>query len=168
MVASLLSTIIIFSALSLLDNTTKAERGAQARYDVAISLRQSIMQTTKLVRQATAVNTTSTQTLLDIQTFVAGSPARVVYDVSGTDFRWTLCPSANFAFTQPCGGTASVIATRVSPPQVFCYINAVGGCDSSPPTASKSVRVTLSATPDVQAGSGSITLSSDVELRNVH
>jgi type II secretory pathway component PulJ len=163
--------MMLLAVLSLLDSGTRTERAQQARGDAITGARQTVDRVSKDVRQATAVNADSTQSSLDIQTLIAGSPTRVVYDVSGGNFRRTVC--AGFAFTSACDGNAAVMATRVSPPEVFCYdYDPQTGCleDSGlhPRTSPlpTSIRVDISVQPEVFSG-GPIRLATDVELRNL-
>ena len=154
---SVLSMVILVSALSLLDGATKTERGLQARLDSVVSLREAMTETTRSVRQATAIIATSTTSRLEISTIVDGDvahPHDVIYDVSAGAYRVT-----------DNGGTPRVIASNITSATPFCY-SPTTPCAAPSPSSPTSIRITLAGEPDVMPD-GSITLSSDVELRNI-
>ncbi len=168
-IASALSLMIAFSALSMMDGITRSERGAQARYDATSSVREAMMRATKELRQATAVNPSSSQSTLDVQTLLAGTAKRLTFDVSGTDIRRTIC--ANFAFSAPCGGSAAIVLSRVTNLAPFCYVHQIPAsgtpapCDTTP-TSIKGIRIEFAATPDLKSTTAPVRLASDVQLRN--
>lgn len=157
-VAAALSMILLMSALSLLDGATRTERRTQARLDVVVSLRDAMAQTTKEARQALTIDATSTRSKLVMDTLVGGATHHVIFEVSGTDYRVT---------DTTVGGTARTIVRHVSMTQPFCYDpNATPPCAAASPSSPTSIQITIAATPEVLSG-GPITLSSDVQLRNI-
>ena len=71
MMVSVLSLIILFSAFALLDSATKTERGAQARFDAALGVRQAMLQTT-----------TSRATLSADRNFTVGPSTRGSFNIT--------------------------------------------------------------------------------------
>ena len=158
-IASFLSLVILLAVLATLDSGTKSERISQARQDALVDLRSAMAQMTKEIRQADSVASTSNQSRLDIQTFVGGAVHRVVYDVVGTPPNALLRRSLD-------GGTPVVLTDRVIAPQPFCYEFDQPNCLSTTPTVNlSSVRISLELSP-VAFGAGSVTLATDVQLRN--
>ena len=159
-VASALSMIILFAVLSTLDSGTKSERITQARQEALLDLREAMARMTKEIRQATSVSSSSNATMLDIQTYVEGAPHRVVYQITGTP------PNARLLRSYD-GGTPQVLSDRIVAPQAFCYEFDQPDCLSATPTVNLSaVRVSLEMSPII-FGSGTVTLATDVELRNI-
>ncbi len=161
--ASALSMVILLSLLAVADSATRAERGSQARQDALLDLRGAMTRASKDIRQATDVSSSSSSTTLDIQTLVLGIPTRMVFSVSGTEFRREIC--TNFDFAMTCGGTAAALASNVTAAQPFCYDPP--DCLAAAPTPVLSlVRITIAGTPAVQSDK-EITLATDVQLRNM-
>lgn len=156
MIVSLLSSIVVFAALSLVEGATRVERGTEGRLETAQGLRQAIMQTTKLTRQALSINPApaSTTSRLSMKTLVGGVSHDIVFEVTGEN----LTESDN-------GSAPQVIVRNVTSAAPFCYDPPV--CTAMSPSSPTAIRITLSAKPEVAAaGTTPITLSSDVELRN--
>jgi Tfp pilus assembly protein PilV len=161
MIASGLMILIMTFVLNMMDSASKNERGQEARHTAQLALRGAMDQITKDVRQATAVSTSSTTSLLDMQTLVNGNLVRVRYDVSGTAFRRTVCTSTDLATT--CTDSPLVLISHFSGTP-FCFDPpdcVAQSISTNPPT----IRVTLAADPAVYSG-GPITLQTDVDLRN--
>lgn len=159
-IATALLLIIIGAALSMLDTGTKTERISQARNDAQTSLRGAMNQMTKEVRQAVSVAPSSNQTLLDIQTLISGVQHRVVYQVTGSP------PNAKLQRAID-GGTPVQLADRIMAPQAFCYQYSDPDClATTPPTGLSSIRISLQISP-VVFSSGTVTLATDIQLRNV-
>ena len=165
-IASALSLIVLLSVLAALDSGTRSERGSQARQETLVDLRGAMTRATKDIRQATSINPSSNLTNLDIQTLVLGTPKRMIFSVSGSSLRRTVC--AGFAFTAACGGTAAPLASNVTTATAFCY-DPPDCLATGPPAAPaqvSSVRITIVGTPEVRAAK-EITLATDVQLRNI-
>lgn len=160
MIASALFLLILGVVLSSFDSGTKSERISQARQEALVSLRQAMTQMTKELRQATSVATTSTATHIDMQTLVSGAAHHVVYDVSGA--------AGSAILTRSLDGAAPVqLASHVVAPQAFCYQYDDPNClATSPASTLSSIHVSLELNP-VIFSQGSITLATDVELRNI-
>jgi Tfp pilus assembly protein PilE len=159
-VASFLAMVLLLAALAVLDSGTKSERISHARQDALVDLRAAMTRMTKEVRQADSVASTSTATLLDFKATIGGVQRHLVYDVIGTP------PSAVLRRSED-GGTPLVLSDRVLAPQAFCYEYDQPNCVATTPTVNLSaIRISLKLSPIV-FGSGSVTLATDVELRNL-
>ena len=157
MMVSVLSTLIVFSALSLLEGATRAESGAQGRYDVQLAVRSTMLQTTKLTRQALSISPASTTSRLEMDTLIAGATHHVVLDISGTSLRMTDTTS---------GIGPTVMVRNLTNTAPFCYDPPT--CAGSGPSSPTAIRITVAAKPDKSsAGTVPITLSDDVQLRNL-
>jgi hypothetical protein len=162
-IASALFLVILMGVLASLDTATKAERGQQARTDALLDLRNGMTRVTKEVRQATAIDATSTTKKIDMQTLILGSKKRVIYNVSGTSLTRAVCTS--FDFGTACGSTGGVLADHLTNVDPFCY-DAPTCSAANPTVTTTSVRITLAGTPDVLSNKA-ITLATDIELRNI-
>jgi hypothetical protein len=159
-ISSALLLLIIGAALSMLDSGTKSERVSQARNDAQVSLRGAMTQMTRELRQAISVAPSSNQSLLDMQTLIGGVEHHIVYQVVGEP------PSAKLQRAVD-GGTPTQLADRIVAPQAFCYQYNEPDClATSPPASLTAIRISLQISP-VVFSSGTITLATDVQLRNV-
>src|SRR5690349_20513272 len=111
MMVSVLSMIILASALSLLDGATRTEPGLETRLEAVQGLRQAMTETTRAVRQATAVSSRSAVSSLVMDAVVDGTAQHVVYEVAANTFR------VNDATV---GNGPRVMATKVAPADPFC------------------------------------------------
>ena len=100
---------------------------------------------------------------------------RVVYQVVGTAPNATLqrLLDPTGSAPGPYTGTAVQLADKIVAPQAFCYqfddtaLPPPGVCNATSPTSTLSaIRVSLSISP-VAFAQGSITLATDVQLRNI-
>src|SRR5262249_30088643 len=96
---------------------------------------------------ATQINTSSTASRLDMQTYFDGVAANVVYNISGT----TLTRAVN-------SGTAVVLMTNLASPSLFTYEPT-----STSPTV---VDILLPATPK-KSPDTTVHLTSEVRIRNL-
>ncbi len=165
-IAMALSAIIMTAAYSLMDSGTRSERISQARQDAEVTMRAAINQATQDLRQAISIASTSTATNLDMQTLIDGVQHHIVYQVVGT------APNATLQRTID-GGVAQTLASNIIAPQAFCYQYIDPNCVAptiaslSSPSDLSSVRIAIQLTP-IAFNSGSITLATDVELRNIN
>ncbi len=161
-IATGLFMLLVGAVFAALDSGVKTERITQARQDALLDMRQAMTRMTKELRQAVSVDDQSTATKLDIQTLISGVQHHVVYDVVNAS------PNAILRRTID-GGTPQTLATRVVAPQAFCYQFDDPTClrVTPDPETLSSIRISLSLDP-VIFSSGSITLATDVELRNLH
>lgn len=173
MVASLLFLVMVMAALSLLDSGTKSERTSQARNDAQAMLRRAVAQMSKEIRQTTLVDSSSDQSDLYMKTLLQGVEYWVSYKVVGTPPNATLrraqCSSPANSTTISCLASAVSVqlADRVVAPQAFCYQFDDPDCLATVPTTTlSSVHVSLQVAP-VAFASGSVTLATDVHLRNI-
>lgn len=159
-IASMITLILVAAVLSMLDSGTRHERVGQARYEAQLTLRTSMNQISRELRQALSVDPSSNQTRLDMQTLISGTQRRVVYEVVGTAPNAVLQRSLD-------GGAPALLAERIVAPQAFCYHFSEPTCMATSPTADlSSVRISLQIAP-VVFSQGTVTLATDVQLRNV-
>ena len=130
---------ILFEALG---SSQRSESFARDRSAALDALQATMARVTKDARQATALGPTSSDSRLDVETFVDGSPANVVYQISGT----TLTRSIN-------GGAEIILMTNLASPSLFTYEPSV-------------VTILLQATPK-HSPDTTVHLTSEVRLRNV-
>jgi prepilin-type N-terminal cleavage/methylation domain-containing protein len=180
MIVTAVLVVIVGAVLSLLDTATRTERISQARDTAEVTLRGALTQMTKELRTAVSIDSHSTQSVLDMQTLISDSTGsvsqhRVVYQVVGMSPNATLQRIIDPTGTAPgpYSGSAVQLADKVVAPQAFCYqfddtaTPAPGVCNASSPASTLStVRVSLSVSP-VAFSNGSVTLATDVQLRNV-
>jgi prepilin-type N-terminal cleavage/methylation domain-containing protein len=131
-----------------LGSSQRSQSFAADRSEALDSLRTTIARVTKDARQATAIDATSSASRLDMQTYVDGVLATVVYQISGT----TLTRSLN-------GGTGIILMTNLASPSLFTY---------EPPASTNAqvVTILLQATPK-HAPNTTVQLTSEVRLRNL-
>lgn len=161
-IAGALSMLVLAGLLAAVGAGTRAENETRARHIAFRDLRDAVGVATSDIRQATGVSTSSTPTSLDIQTLVAGAPARMIYAVENAQFRQTVCSS--FDFSAPCGGTATTLVGEISVDRAFCYDT---DCTASAPTSALSLlRITI-ARDAMSDADAPITVATDVQLRNL-
>ena len=172
-VGSLLFLVIVLAVLSLLDSGTKSERVGQARNDAQAMLRRAVARMSKEVRQTTFVDPSSDQSNLYMKTLLQGVEYWVSYKVAGSPPNATLqraqCSSPASSTTISCLSSAVSVqlADRIVAPQAFCYQFDDPTCLATKPTATLSaLHVSIQVSP-VAFASGSVTLATDVQLRNI-
>jgi Tfp pilus assembly protein PilW len=135
--------IVMFNTLWSVQRSEAFTRGRTAAMD---NMRVSLNRITKDIRQANDINGTPTASHLDIDTFVNGTPAHIVYDVTGG----TITRKVN-------GGAAVVMHKELTQDAIFTYEPDA----DAPDTVKIELVVKPSNLPDTL-----ITLSSEIELRN--
>jgi type II secretory pathway component PulJ len=165
MIAMAISLVILGSLLTTLSSGTRAESATVAKGQALQELRDAIARTSTDIRQATNVNPTSTSSRLDIQTLAGGSSARMVFEISGSSFVRTVCPAANFAFSNACGGTPARLVDNVRTIEAFCY-DPPQCLAATPSEAMRLVRVTIDRS-STGASNDPLLLGADVQLRNL-
>lgn len=177
MVASFMASIVLFAALSVLENVTKNERGQTVRHTAMLEIRQAMTRITKDIRQATWVDPLSDHDTLTIQTIISGSTASVTYQLvsTGTDIyelRRTVDGNTQAIITNMVLGTTPL--GTPDPPICYSYYSAgmPSECldpappDDHPPEELTAIRITLAKDPEHNPGTP-ITLATDVQLRNI-
>ena len=154
LVATVIFIILLLPVLSLLDSGTKTERANQARHEALLDLRSVMTRITKDVRQALSIDPASARTMLDMETIVLGVEHRVVYQLT-----------AGSVTRAVDGGSAILLAEKVTSAQIFCY-DPPDCALTAPPEDPTAVRVDIALEPEVFSG-GPINLATDVELRNI-
>jgi prepilin-type N-terminal cleavage/methylation domain-containing protein len=99
--------VVLSSTLWQVQRSEAYSRGRTAALD---DMRISIARMTKDLRQAYEINGTPSATSLDVNTYVNGAPARIVYDMGGD----TLTRTVN-------GGTAVVVQDGLTNASIFTY-----------------------------------------------
>ncbi len=177
MVATMIFSLLLAAVLSSLDSATKAERGQQQRHSAMLEIRQAMTQFTKDLRQATAIDrTTSSHTVVEMDTLISGVAHHVKYTVALVDATKQL-----YEFRRELdGGTPEVVVTNMvinttaNPDPAFCYQwdsssvppVCIDPVDERPPLQLSAIRVTLATAP-AHNPSEPITLATDIDLRNI-
>ncbi len=134
--------VVLGMLFEALGSSQRSESFARDRSTTLDALQTTMARVTKDARQAKAIGPTSSDSRLDVQTDVNGSPATVVYQISGT----TLTRSVN-------GGAGIILMTNLASPSLFTYEPAV-------------VTILLQATPK-HSPNTTVQLTSEVRLRNL-
>jgi Tfp pilus assembly protein PilW len=182
MVASMMAMIIVFAALSALDNVTNNEKGQQVRHSAMLEIRQAMTQFTRDLRQATWVDPTSTHNAIRMKTLSDSAEIAVKYDLVNVsaglyELRRTLGTVATNGTITWSGTTVPVVTnmvvdTTANPDPPFCYSYYSAGSPSecidtgAPPPELTAIRITIAKDPEHNP-SGPITLATDVKLRNL-
>lgn len=146
--------LIAASTLAVLESGVATHRGQRVRAETLEDQRTAMERVTKEIRQALAIDLTSTRTSLTMETLVGGVERDIVYDVVDGTLRRT-----------QDGGSAVPLVRGLSSAEVFCY-DPPDCLLSTPATATPElIQVRLSATPDTR-GAPAVPLQSDVHLRN--
>ena len=130
-----------------LGSSQRSQSFAADRSEALDSLRTTMARVTKDARQATAIDATSSASRLDVQTYVDGALATVVYQIAGT----TLTRSLN-------GGAGIILMTNLASPSLFTY--------EPSSTNAQVVTILLQATPK-HSPHTTVQLTSEVRLRNL-
>ena len=155
MIGIAMISLLVVSALSIVDSATRAEHGQRVRQDALLDARAAMTRMTKDVRQAISIDPSSNASRLTMSTLVSGAQHQIVYVNSGS------------AITRAVdGGTAETLVDSVATSQTFCYLF-ITACEATTPSVDvSSIRITVKVTP-TQTGAAPVTLATDVELRNI-
>jgi prepilin-type N-terminal cleavage/methylation domain-containing protein len=135
---------MFFEALA---SSQRSESFAEDRSQTLDALQVTMARVTKDTRQATSIDPASSASLLNMQTYVAGALATVVYQINGT----MLTRSVN-------GGAALVLIRNLASPSLFTY--------EPSSTNAQVVTILLQATPK-HSPNTTVQLTSEVRLRNL-
>jgi type II secretory pathway pseudopilin PulG len=149
--------MLLVGVLSTLDSGTKAERHSQSKQDTIQDLRLAVARMTKDVRQAVAIQPTSTRGKLVFRTIVAGDEKNITYQVTAENDLYRLVEGV------PPG--IPLVSDVSNGTTIFCY---------DPPTCAMSnpvppftrIRISLAGLPEV-GSQVPILFATDVELRNL-
>ena len=145
-VATALLMVVFIVMFNTLWSVQRSEAFTRGRTTAMDNMRVSLNRITKDVRQANDINGTPTPSHLDIDTFVNGTPAHIVYDVTGG------------TITRQVNGSAPVVMHQeLTQDAIFTYEPDA----DAPDTVKIELVVKPSNLPDTR-----ITLSSEIELRN--
>jgi type II secretory pathway pseudopilin PulG len=142
-------TLLMFvmgSLLTIFESVQRSAAFTENRSETLDSMRLSLDQMTKEIRQATAVSPNSTSSRLEMDTYILGVTKQVVYEASGTE----LTRSVN-------DGTPVVLQDHVTSTDVFTYTDSVFSVQV--------VGLTLSVHPTL-APDTTLVLTSEASLRN--
>ena len=146
-IAIALLMIVLGMFFEALGSSQRSEAFIADRTQALDALQTTMAHITKDTRQATRINSSSSASSLNMQTYYDGVAANVVYTISGP----TLTRSVN-------GGAAIILMTNLASPSIFTY---------EPSSASATVvDILLQATPK-QAPNTTVQLTSEVRLRNL-
>jgi prepilin-type N-terminal cleavage/methylation domain-containing protein len=141
-IAVSLIVVVLGTFFDALGSSQRSESFAEDRAQTLDALQATMARVTKDTRQATAIDPSSTDSMLDVQTDVNGAPATVVYQINGT----VLTRSIN-------GGAQIILMTNLASPSLFTYEPAL-------------VTILLQATPK-HSPNTTVQLTSEVRLRNL-
>ena len=142
-----LLVVIITMFAEALTSSQRTDSFAEDRSQTLDALQTTMDRVTKDTRQATSIDASSTASRLDMQTYVKGSVATVIYQISGT----VLTRSIN-------GGAAIILITNLASPSLFTY--------EPSSTSAQVITILLQATPK-HSPNTTVQLTSEVRLRNL-
>jgi type II secretory pathway pseudopilin PulG len=146
-IAVALLMVVLGMFFEALGSSQRSEAFISDRTQALDALQTTMARITKDTRQATQINSTSSSSQLDMQTYFDGSPANIVYTISGT----TLTRSVN-------SGGAIVLIDNLASPSIFSY--------EPSSTSATVVDILLQATPKMSPDT-TVQLTSEVRLRNL-
>lgn len=144
-VMSLLS-IVMAVILSTLWQAQRGEAYTRGRTAALDEMRISLNRMTKDLRQVYEINGTPTATYLDVDTYVDGVPAQVVFDMSGGTLRRTVN-----------GGSPSIVQSGLTNGSIFTYTPDA----TSPNLVTITFQTKPSNLPDT-----TLTLEAEITFRN--
>ena len=175
MVATLLTSIVLFAAFQLLDNVTKNERGQAVRHTAMLEIRQAMTRITRDLRQATWIDPTSTHMRLSMKTLSNGAEVDVTYELVLTDPDNDIYELQRSVAGGPYALVTNVVLNTTTDPAI-CYSYYSAGAPSEcldpappndhPPDELTAIRITFAKDPEHNPA-GPITLATDVQLRNI-
>ena len=142
-----LLVLVMGTFFEALSSSQRSEAFITDRTQTLDTLQTTMARITKDTRQATAINSSSSASSLDMQTYYNGAAAHVVYTISGS----TLSRTVN-------SGGAVILMTNLASPSIFEYEPSI--------TSATVVDILLQATPK-QAPDTTVQLTSEVRLRNL-
>ena len=142
-----LLVLVMGTFFEALSSSQRSEAFQSDRSQTLDALQTTMARVTKDTRQATLINSTSSASRLDMQTYVDGASARVVYSINGT----ILTRAVN-------SGAAIVLMTNLASPSLFTY--------EPSSTTAQVVTILLQATPK-HSPATTVQLTSEVRLRNL-
>ena len=175
MVATLLTSVILFAALQVLDNVTKNERGQAVRHTAMLEIRQAMTRVTRDLRQATWIDPTSNHFRLTMKTLSEGAEVDVTYELILTDPDQDIYELRRSLAGGPYALVTNVVLDTTTDPAI-CYSYYSAGSpsecldpappDDHPPDELTAIRITFAKDPEHNPA-GPITLATDVQLRNI-
>jgi hypothetical protein len=145
-VTTALLLVIVTSMMTFFSVAQRTTVRQTARSQEADEVRLVMNRLTKELRQAEEVNSSSSISILDFDTYVNAVAKHIVYQVSGTDLLRT------------ADGITRTVLQRLTNTTPFC-------CDLS--AGPSTVIITLEAHPEhFHTDTGDISLTSEVKLRN--
>jgi type II secretory pathway pseudopilin PulG len=157
LIAITLFMVLLMSVLATLDSGTRTERASQAKQDTIHDLRTAVARMAKDVRQAVAIQSTSSKGRLAFRTIVGGDEKDVIYEVDANKDLYRLVDGV------PPGVPLASGVTNAS--TLFCYDPPTCAMASPVPPFTR-VRISLTGLPEV-GSQAPITFATDVELRNL-
>ena len=146
-VTTMLLLVVIGSLMSVFLSIQRTQVFTQERSQTLDDMRIAIDRLTKEARQATTINSGSTASTLDMQTFVNGISKRVIYQVD----------SSSTKLLRTVGANSATILTNLDSPAIFTYAPGVIGAQV--------ITVSLSVHP-ARRPNTILQLKSEVRLRN--
>lgn len=142
--------IVATSVMAVAMRTFTTSATITNRRDVLADGRTALDRMSKQLRQASSIDgSTSTSSYVSFSSYIDGTPATIVWQVTGTSAPYTLEEST-------LGGSNSIpIVTSLADPDVFTYL--------SQGTVVDQVSIDL----NLETTTSTIDLTTDVELRNV-
>lgn len=138
--------VVTGTILLAYESTQRSEAFVRGRTATLDEMRITMNRMTKDARQASAVDTSSTGSRLEMDTYILGEPATVVYAVAGT------------ALTRQVGNEpATVLQENLASPAIFGYVPSVA--------ATEVVTMTMLVHPPDQPDT-TVSLTSEARLRN--
>jgi hypothetical protein len=134
------------SLLTIFESVQRSAAFTENRSETLDSMRLTLDQMTKEIRQATSVSSTSTASRLEMDTYILGVTKQIVYEASGSELTRSVS-----------GGTPVVMQDHVTSTDVFTYTDSVFSVQV--------VGLTLSVHPKL-APDTILVLTSEASLRN--
>lgn len=147
MITLSLLVIVVGALLGIFESVHRNAAFVQERSETLDTMRLAVDRMTKEVRQASIVQTTSTSSRLEMSTYLLGTPATIVYQVTGENLTRSID-----------GGSAAVVQQNLSSANLFTYTKDTGG-------VVQLVGMILQVHP-VRRPNTIVVLNSEVRLRN--
>lgn len=141
-----LMALVVTSMVTLFSSIQRTTIRQEQRGATTEEIRLAMDRITKDARQAEGFRSGSSASVLDMDTYVNGIATRVIYTASGA------------TLTRTVGSATRTLLARLSSTSLFTYAPSVAS-----PTL---VRVTIQAGTSAVAGTATVSLTSDVRLRN--